>query len=197
MTRSLKMESQPKEAIVKSLVRAILKSPYDLEWSLQGLGMLRTYLDDERRLHIWDDRYQVHNVSQMHTHPWNFRSVVIAGEVTNYKFIEDKIDGVPYKRQSIFCGVGGGLEGFADVVYLSQIHPEVRRERESYEELAHEIHISKPLRGTVTVIRREYLEDSDHAYVFWKDGDWVSAEPRSATKDEIKDITQNSLLTWF
>jgi len=188
--------NEPKTHVLKSLVKAILKSPYDLEWSIQGLGMLRTYIDDERRLHIWDDRYQVENVSQMHTHPWNFKSIVVVGRVENIKYVESS-SGIVYNRQNIFCGVGGGLEGKPDKVELLELEPEIRVERESYEELAHEIHISKPERGTVTLIRREYLEDVDHAYVYWKDGDWVSAEPRIAIHTEINDITTYSLDKWF
>lgn len=190
------MNSQPEIPIIKSLVKKILEHPFDYDWSLQGLGMLRLYIDSERRLHVWDDRYAVENVSQMHTHPWNFRSIVVAGCVRNLKFVESEA-GEIYNRQKIFCGVGGGLVGEADTVRLFMVEPEIRTERQSYVEDAHEIHVSSPLRGTVTIIRREYLDDADHAYVYWKEGNWVSAEPRPATKEEIEDITQTSLMTWF
>jgi hypothetical protein len=185
------------ESVVKSLVQKILENPIGHEWTIQGLGMLRLYLDGERRLHIWDDRYQVDNVSQMHTHPWNFRSYIVAGELYNTLYEVDDNDGLPYKQQSIFCGVGGGLVDSPQNVNLAVKSKMFYRERETYSELAHEIHISEPIGGTVTIVKREFLDDADHALVFWKDGDWVSAEPRAATNEEVIDITSYSLRTWF
>lgn len=182
--------------ITKSLVKKILESPYDLEWSIQGLGMLRLYLDDERRLHIWDDRYSVENVSVMHTHPWHFKSTVIAGVVHNTRFVEHP-DYQRYYKQKIFCGEGGGLVGESTRVGLMPSSKETYNERESYYEQAHEVHISSPRRGTVTIVKREFLDDADHAFVYWTVGDWVSAEPRKATRDEIKDITEYSLKKWL
>jgi hypothetical protein len=37
-------------------VLQILANPFDYKWTIQGFGMLRTYLDSEHseRLHIWD-----------------------------------------------------------------------------------------------------------------------------------------------
>lgn len=198
------MSDAQHRTVLKSLVKKILEQPYDQEWSVQGLGMMRLYLDDNRRLHIWDDRLKVENVSVMHTHPWNFRSYVVAGVVNNERFVTPIVDPhvadtgcKVYHRQSIFCGVGGGLEGSPDEVLLGSAGVETYTERETYHELAHEIHVSNPDRGTITSIKREPLADADHAYVYWEEGEWVSAEPRSATKEEIKFVTEYSLGRWF
>ncbi|HYT42030.1 MAG TPA: hypothetical protein VEP90_06770, partial [Methylomirabilota bacterium] len=130
-------------SVQKDLVKAILSSPYDLEWQVQGLGMLRTYLSKERRLHIWNSDLKFEGASEMHTHPWNFKSFVVAGEVTNLRFWEsDEEAGEQYNRQKIFCGVGGGLIGEPDKVNLELWDAgseEVYKEGETYSELAQEI----------------------------------------------------------
>lgn len=185
------------QLVEKSLVQKILEHPLGHDWTLQGLGMLRLYLDDKRRMHIWDDRFKVENVSEVHTHPWNFKSTIIAGTVRNQ--ICDEVPGSPvtHKRQRIFCGPGGGLEGIADRVRLMEREYQTYNEGDTYSELAREIHVSAPERGTVTIVEREFLEDNDHAYVYWEEGDWVSAEPRPAEPYEIVSICDNSLATWF
>jgi hypothetical protein len=186
-------------SVTKSLVQKILENPIGYTWTLQGLGMLRLYLDGERRLHIWDSRYRVKDVSQMHTHPWDFRSLVVAGTVRNQIEIEvpaEEGDTTHYK-QTIFCGVGGGLRGEPSRVRLVEDSYHTYSEGESYEERAHQIHVSDPDDGTVTIIKRIVVGDSDHALVFWEDGEWVSAEPREATTREVMDITQRSLERWF
>ena len=185
------------EHILKSFSRKILESPFELDWSIQGLGMLRLYLNESTRLHIWDDRYKVESVSEMHTHPWDFKSTIIVGHLANTIFIEDTKSESVYNKQKIFCGVGGGLVEEPSQVNLRLWKVEFYEERESYVETANEIHVSNPSRGTVTLVRRHFLEDKDHAYVYWDSGDWVSAEPRKATHDEIADICENSLKTWF
>lgn len=185
-------------SVQKDLVKAILTSPHELEWQVQGLGMLRTYLSEERRLHIWDERLKFEGASEMHTHPWNFRSYVVAGVVHNFKYCHSgNALGEEYNRQKIHCGVGGGLVGEPEKVHLISLPPERYVENETYKELAEEIHISIPADGTVTIVKREFLDDVDHAYVFWKEGAWGTAEPREATKNEITNVCGYALQTWF
>ncbi len=75
------------ENVTQSLALKLLETsavrPEAFEWSLQGFGMLRLYLSKEVRLHVWDDRYAVKNVTTIHTHPWHFRSTVLFGELTD------------------------------------------------------------------------------------------------------------------
>lgn len=182
--------------LVKNLVKAVLSSPYDLEWQVQGLGMLRTYLSDEWRMHVWDERLKFKDVSEIHTHPWNFRSYVVAGVVRNFK-LEYHHLGADYYRQTIKCGVGGGLVDRPETVRLMMLHPDEYKEGDSYQEEAEEIHFSVPSDGTVTIVKREFLEDVDHAYVFWRTGEWGSAEPREATREEVTMTCSYALNTWF
>lgn len=190
----------------KALTKAILEHPGDFNWTLQGLGMLRTYLSPEIRLHIWHSDFKFVEdgevASELHTHPWNFNSVVVAGRVRNYRFIEsagtslDSGQAIPRRRQTIRCGQGGGLIGDPVDVFLSEQPTETFDEGASYAQLAQEIHRSVPDDGTVTIIEREFLEDTEHAFVYFK-GDWVSAEPRPATDEEIELITEAALERWF
>lgn len=187
--------------LVKPLVKAILEHPHDHEWTLQGFGMLRTYLAPEVRLHIWDDRYKVRNVSVIHDHPWDFDSYIVAGTVFQRRYSIHTVQGIwtePYMMQTIACGVGGGPCGSPEEIYLSPAKLETYNEGESYTQKAAEIHNSLPMRGTVTIIERRFQEDTEHAHVFWPVGyEWVSAEPKAATKREINDITKLSLEIWF
>jgi hypothetical protein len=183
--------------ITKSLVRSILEHPHGRDWTLQGFGMLRLYLDSEHRMHVWDDRYAVRGVTLHHTHPWDFESIVVAGSVENIRFVEtDGPDGTEFTKQLILCGEGGGVAAEPERVKLLGYTSEHLREGDRYRERGDEIHVSVPAQGSVTIIRRTYHEDADHAYVYYEDK-WVSAEPRKASVMEIEDITRRSLELWF
>lgn len=190
--------------ITKLLVKNILEKAHSYKWSLQGLGMLRLYLSDEVRLHVWDTRYKFYNASPVHDHPWDLSSQVIAGQIRNVIYTEcDLCFGrghclcVGYKRQTIKCGSGSCLVGEPKVVRLL-CKTQMVYEGEEYHQAAEEIHETKPLDGTVTIVTRTFKEDRDHAHVFWPaEITWGSAEPRPATSEEIEAITQNALNKWF
>lgn len=188
---------------VKPLVKAVLVNADRFEWSLQGFGMLRTYLDDERnvRLHVWDHRFRTEAVDSIHTHPWNFHSFVVAGVVHNMRYrryvMRNEL-GQPFREQEILCGPGGHETATSHDVTLVAGDKETYKESDSYSQLAHEIHASDPVPGTVTVIVREFLDDTEHAYVYIPLGqEWVSAEPRRASTAEVQAITQGALKAWF
>lgn len=174
------------------------------EWSIQGLGMLRTYLDENKvsRLHVWSDDAKYEDASELHTHPWDMASVVMAGvlEQTRYVAFSEQAAGEPptHREQKILCGEGGGLCGGPQNVVLRQMHPEFYREGDLYRQYWWEIHRTRPKNGTVTIIVRDFTADPDHAFVYWPVGqEWVSAEPRPATPEEVERITQRSLELWF
>lgn len=188
-------------AVTRRLVQDILEHPGRCSWTLQGLGMLRTYLSKELRLHIWDKRFAVPGVSELHTHPWDFESLVVAGVVRNIRY--DRYgpsfsQGLPYMRQTLKCGTGGCLVGEPDLVMLVADAVESYGRGCVYRQASTTIHQSIPENGTVTVVRRTFNEDEDHAYVFWPyETTWVSAEPRPATPEEVHAITRASLEKWF
>ncbi len=183
--------------ISKSLVKKVLINPYDYNWSLQGLGMLRLYLSDTLRLHIWDEDFAVENVSLIHDHPWDFTSYIIAGCIRQFRFDETS-NGALYNVQTIQCGEGGRRKGEVSQTRLTARDIECYGGGEFYEQEAEEIHQSMPERGTVTVIERTFKKDTEHARVFWDvNKNWVSVEPRPANPHEIHAITSYALKKWF
>jgi hypothetical protein len=100
--------------------------------------------------------------------------------------------------QTIKCGEGGGICGVPEPVSLVPHEVESYGEGATYTQRATEFHASFPLDGTVTIIEREFLDDTEHAHVFWpRDTEWVSAEPRKAYPREVTDICENALRTWW
>jgi len=183
----------------QSLVLHILKHASAFKWSVQGLGMLRLYLSAEVRLHIWDKELVVSGVSSLHNHPWDFESEVVFGEVHQFRYLEfEPMSGEagratstwqPFMKQRILCGEGGGVEGNPKQVMLHKCHEETFKAGATYMQAHDEIHTSFPLDSTVTIIRRTFHADVDHANVFYPtDVSWVTAEPHAATPDTVRDV---------
>lgn len=187
------------QVAIKQLVKEILENPGERGWAIQGLGMLRTYLTPELRLHIWSEVAEMDGASKMHTHPWDFTSLVVAGRVCDFKCREitsAEAGGRTMKKQTIRCGEGGGLVGEPIEVRIDTWPPKAYVEGESYSHVASNIHYSVPEEGSVTIIKRTFGQDTEHAYVYF-DGEWGTAEPRPASRGEIIAITQSALERWF
>lgn len=182
----------------KTLVKHILRNARDYNWSLQGFGMLRLYLPDDTRLHVWDERYQVPNVSLIHDHPWDFESVIVAGELHNTRYYKGPLhQGSPMMERTI--RPGEGFEILAEDVscQLVACAVETYKEGARYLQAADEIHGSSYVRGTVTLVKRRRV-GADVAKVYYPAGEeWVSGEPRKATEKEVIDICDYAHDTWF
>jgi hypothetical protein len=174
--------------LIESLTRKLLDGAHTLPWQVQGLGMLRTYLSKEVRLHIWHSDFIVPNVSTIHTHPWGFHSDVVVGTIWNYKYLTSPIGEATHTRSRLRCGVGGGLDDKSPKDYrLNLLSAFSYTPGQEYSQKASDIHETKARDGTLTLIRRTFLDDPEHADVFWPVGtQWVSAEPRAATKAEVE-----------
>jgi hypothetical protein len=168
-------------------VKQILTHPFDHEWTLQGFGMLRTYLDPDEveRLHIWDLGVAVPDVSTLHNHPWDFSSRIVSGRLLNQRFDFDVDDGIEVNSSEIRTGEGGSIFGDPRRVKVRPQPLETYGPGELYAQEALEFHESFPEPGTVTVIKRRFSRTRDYAVTCWRTGDWVSAEPRPATRSEI------------
>ena len=189
--------------ILKTSVKHILKNPGEYGgWSIQGLGMLRLYLSKEIRLHVWSTGYQVPGVSTLHTHPWDFTSTIISGRITNhvarYTTVEEAGDREPnFDRYLIQCGSGGCLKSEPVSMFLVTKRVELLCPGSQYSMTKNEIHESHPEDGAVSLIRRTFYPDEDHAYIFSPCGvPWVSAEPRPATFEEVVSIIGTALAKW-
>jgi len=195
------MSSNLFKAIDKRQIENILKRALNYEgWSIQGFGMLRLYLTKEIRLHVWDARFMVPNVSLVHDHPWNFFSRVIAGQIENARYYVREPDaGSPnYFFSTIQCGPGGGMRSEPKLIGLARHPSHTYIEGQSYSQEASEIHDTDYRDGTVTLVERTFKQDTEHARVFWKESEqWISAEPRKADEQEVEQICHRALSNWF
>ncbi len=177
----------------KVLVRNILEHAHDYPWRYTGIGLLGLRLDDHRefRLHVWaPDRSTGGAV--IHDHPYDFTSRIIVGELTNARYEEDP-SGVKYLRERY--SPGNEELRTSDVVQLAS-RVETYREGEEYSQLAPELHDSRQLPGTVSVIRCTFRDVGELTVCRPEDAPWVSGSARAATPDEVAAITAQAL-AWF
>lgn len=191
-------------SFTKPLVEHILRNAAKHEWSIQGFGMIRTYLGPksnpkEIRLNIWDSSLAVPNVSTIHDHPWDFSSEIVAGCFVNVRYdVPENFSSLTHSYIKIKTGIGGGYDPNAipGAAGLLARRPELYMEGDVYTQIAREIHESIPYDGTVTINRR--VGDTEKARVFWPYGTaWVDAIPRKAQIYEVETITQRALRKWF
>ena len=172
----------------ESQIRRIISYPYDYEWSIQGFGMLRTWINPDgiERLHIWDTDLANSEVSTIHNHPWDFESRIVHGRILNHRYNIDRTYGESYRKADIKTGEGGGLLATHSTPTLISEYPfESYYTGDHYAQDADEFHESEPDKGTVTIIRRNFRHNRI-ATVCWRENcQWVTAEPRPATKEEI------------
>ena len=83
--------------VLRATVRDVLEHPYPREWTVQGFGMLRTYLDPDKRfrLNVWHSKLAIPNVSIVHDHPWHFTSWVMGGNFTNVRYTKGTLQYEP------------------------------------------------------------------------------------------------------
>lgn len=187
------MNTELAHQCARPLVRALLQYPGGREWSIQGLGMLRLYLSETLRLHVWHSGFAFEpKPSELHDHPWHFRSLVVAGRMLQKRYVPDR-GGAQYSFYTILCGEGGGPTTVPYAINLAELDQEEYLPGQEYSQRAHEIHRSYPQDGTVTIVERTFLEDADHARVFWRGGGWISAEPRPATVIEVSEMCAAAL----
>jgi hypothetical protein len=188
-------------------VENILKNPHAFDWSAQGLGMLRLYLAKPAiRLHIWDSSLKIPGVSALHTHPWHFDSLVIAGVLHNRRYLsfaQEHATTLPVERYNtveLTCGENACTHGEPIPVWLHEQGLETYRVGQTYHQQLSEIHLSLPEDGTITLVERRVPDgqSADKAEVLWRGrGQWIDAKPRPATKEEVETVTKRSLETWF
>ena len=179
------------DSLNEALVRTILEHAEDYPWVMQEIGLLGLRLDDQReyRLHVWDSTSTV-GEPPIHDHPFDFTSTVIAGEMTNTRYEKDP-RGVEYYRVRYTPPNEDARK--IDTVRLSATATTFTA-GSRYHQLAHELHDSRQLPGTVTIIRRTFTGDSPELTVCNREESaWVSGQSRPATPDEVKRITATAL----
>lgn len=180
-------------ALPKALACQILAHPDGFPWVIQDIGLLGLRMDDSReyRMHVWDPAF-ADVEAPIHDHPFDFVSFVIAGEMTNTRYVEDPA-GTEYGRARYPPGNEDART--TDTVRLSAMAAETYSQGAHYVQLAHELHDSHQLPGTVTIIRRAH-KDVRELTVCRRDGRWVPGRSRPATAEEVTRITAKAL-SWF
>ena len=185
---------------VRRKASVAIYSPHTVEWSLQGFGMLRYYLTDDRvwRLHVWDDHHRVADVTMIHNHPWNLDSMVLSGSLTDHRYrviyhLWGRFGNPTHWETRILAGEGARIDGHSKAVILVPEQPVsyvAGTTRNMYHQDWNQIHCTDALNGTITITFREFVNlDRDHAFSYTThDKEWVSAAPRTATPDEVSDI---------
>lgn len=181
------------EAVSRALVSTILRHAEDLPWRMQDIGLMSLRLDEGRqyRLHVWDPTDCV-DEPPIHDHPYDFTSTIIVGELTNIRY-EETTAGEEYTRLR-YTPPAEDLRP-SDRVRLSSTQTTFTG-GDRYRQLAPELHASRQLPGTVTVISCSWVE-APHLTVCLRDGEaWRSGRARDATRDEIKAMAAKAL-EWF
>jgi hypothetical protein len=182
---------------LRIVITEILSAPHGHRWTLQGFGMLRLHMGNDMRLHVWSPDHAVSNVSTIHDHlQWGLTSLVICGNVENRIFREClDCEQDSHRMHGVVLKPGVGT-AFKSDRFDTSLKLQSRREYTAgmrYSQEPSVIHESVPMPGTVTLMQKRPTQD-ESARVFWPQGqDWVSAEPRAATPDEVSAITRQAL----
>lgn len=184
------MENGP----AKALVYQVLAHAEAYPWTMQDLGLLGLRLDDRReyRLHIWDPSLCV-GKPPVHDHPFDFVSQIIAGEMVNTRYTEDTA-GTEYSRIR-YSPTNEDARRTVDTIRLSGTAT-THKEGEHYSQSAQELHDSRQIPGTVTIIRMTFKEVTELTVCRPDDAPWVSGKSRPATLEEVKQFAAKAL-AWF
>jgi hypothetical protein len=187
-------EDVMENGLLYALVYQVLAHAEAYPWTMQDIGLLGLRLDDRReyRLHIWDPSLCV-GEPPVHDHPFDFVSQIIAGEMVNTRYTEDPA-GIEYSRIR-YQTKNEDAPRTADTVRLSGTAT-IYTEGGRYGLVAHELHDSRQLPGTVTVIRMTAKDVPELTVCLLDDATWVSGQSRPATPEEVKQFTGKAL-AWF
>jgi hypothetical protein len=175
---------------LQALVRTILEHAEDHAWTMQDIGLLGLRLDERRecRLHVWAPSSCV-GEPPIHDHPFDFTSTIIAGEMTNTRYDESP-SGIEYRR--VRYSTPDEDARTADTVKLTRTATTLAA-GDQYFQLAHELHESRQLPGTVTLIRRTFRNAPELTVCLRDDAAWVSGRSRPAAPEEVRRIAATAL----
>jgi hypothetical protein len=173
-------------------VRNILDNAGEHPWRVQDIGVLGLWLDDDRscRLNVWDPDGAIGD-PPIHDHPFDFTSTVVVGELLNTRYVEDP-DGSEYMRERY--SPDDESDRRADTVRLIGA-TETLRAGARYRQVAHELHDSRQVAGTVTVLHLERFVDEPFQLTLCRrrGTPWVTGRSREATPDQVARITRAAL----
>ncbi len=175
-------------------VLAILDNAETFSWSVHGFGMLRLYIRNLGRLHIWDSALRYPNVSMVHNHSWDLRSTVVSGQLVNTRFSPTEGYGAVYEGKRLITGYNTtDVQHFPFPVALMASPSEVYGPGSVYTQHASEVHRTDATDGTISLMERQE-DENGQADVYWLAGtEWGTAKPRPATSDEVHITVQRAL----
>lgn len=173
------------------LTLGILERAENWDWSVQGLGMLRLYIKNLGRLHIWDESLMYPNVSRIHNHSWDLQSTVIVGALQNIIYVPDP-NGYTFWRKKIVAGYNYQELSTDEQVRLIPTTNPVYFPGDIYAQKADEIHFTNPLELTVTIMERHKLAEDEITEVYYEK-EFGNAKSRPATAEEILRVTQRAV----
>ncbi|HZT64337.1 MAG TPA: hypothetical protein VFA11_00970 [Acidimicrobiales bacterium] len=181
------------DGLNKALVLTILRHAEDFPWRMHDIGLMALRLDEQRqyRLHVWDPTLSV-GEPPIHDHPYDFTSEIVAGELTNTLYHEDRA-GEDYVRFRYPPGAEDLRR--SDTVRLSATAATFT-EGDHYRQRAQQLHASWQLPGTVTAIRCSWVEVPALTVCLREEGSWRSAQTRDARRQEVKAMAARAL-EWF
>ena len=178
------------------IVKQVMENPFNYEWELQGFGMLRTYIDKDTRLQIWLKEFIVPNVTDVHTHPWDFESFIYQGQITNFEFKEHNYhephfdSWYEYDRCLILTGEHAYVKE-KEKVLLDGYGAYSFTKGDTYfhgKDIPHRINF---VDGTITILTKLNIHEDSLAYSYVPSGsEWVSAAPRPAEPEEIRNFIE-------
>lgn len=194
---------------LRAFVTEVLRQPFSRNWTVQGFGMLRTYINgDLVRLSVWDHSLTYNpEPSMIHDHPWDFQSEIIAGRLTNTTYevhplgatLEGHFLRFPQKAMMRTIKPGEGLQIHGDDVPVVLGVKSIKEYRAGfhYNQTHDEVHKTEFVDGTVTIVSRDRGNRQDVARTFYSTPEWHQAKPRPATHEEINRVCHSSFDRWF
>ena len=164
------------------------RNPRAREWTVQGLGLLRCYLDDKQSecLIIWSNALGSPRVPDIHTHPWDLGERVISGRIINarYKEVEPGLKHSQVYWRRLLTSDGESSEDVR--VWLRNTRDDYVYSGGHYTLDRGEIHQVLPDNGTVTICVPWRKKQSQGGSFVYARKQWESVAPRLATVGEIQ-----------
>jgi len=176
--------------LLRATVSELLKRSGDpIHWSAKGIGMARLSLPNRRRLHLWHTNFMWADNALKHTHPWGLRSTIVAGVLENRRFTIGE-DGKPYHVRRVDCGAGTCEQYQVEDASLVRGRREVYNPGDSYSQDPGEIHESRAMEGTVSIMSK-VGDDTGQALVFYHH--WADAYERTPNRIELAEAIEAAL----
>ena len=166
-----------------------ITEPIGQHWServfaMQKLGVLRfqvpTDEHPDRALHLWNRDLKDRSASDIHSHPFDFSSIVLAGRIVNTQYEAVGRFKGPYFGWVIRPGPNVTVTDRKQYALL--LHDvDTIFAGSSYRMDASEIHHTAFEDGTVTVVTKRRGKLADEAMVFDRNEEWGNAAPEFAT----------------